>query len=89
MIAVYIHPESLTKAQYDEVAAKVQAAGTPPAALKHHSCFGEDGQLMIFDVWESQADWDAFARELLPMFQAAGVNGVNPAIMPVVDFVQP
>ncbi|HEV2311124.1 MAG TPA: hypothetical protein VGU73_11435 [Acidimicrobiia bacterium] len=89
MIAVYIHPESLTKAQYDQIAAKLQAAGGPPPGLKHHSCFGEDGKLMIYDVWNSQGEWDAAWARLSPLFAEAGVSGADPATMPVVDVVQP
>jgi hypothetical protein len=89
MIAVYIRPESLTKAQYDEISAKLMAGGPPPPGLRHHSCFGEDGQLGIYNVWQSQGDWDAAWERLGPLFAEAGVSGVNPAIMPVIDVVQP
>ncbi len=43
---------------------------------------------MVFDVWESQADWDAFVPYLTPILEELGVGG-EPAIMPVVDVIQP
>ncbi|HEY6319817.1 MAG TPA: hypothetical protein VI462_18245 [Acidimicrobiia bacterium] len=89
MIAVYINPDSMTKAQYDQIAAKVMAGGPPPAELKHHSCFGEEPKLMIYDVWESQAVWDGFWQRLQPLFDEAGVKDANPLTMPVVDMIQP
>ena len=89
MIAIYINPESLTKAQYDQISAKLAAAGPLPPGLKHHSCFGEDGKLMVFDVWQSQGEWDAAWERLSPLFAEVGVSGANPAVMPVVDLIQP
>lgn len=89
MIGVYIHPESLTKAQYDQISEKLMAAGPPPPGLKHHSCFGEDGKLMIFDVWQSEAEWDTAWQRLSPLFAEAGVTGATPAVMPVVNDLQP
>ena len=37
--------------------------------MKLHSCFGEDGQLQVFDVWESQAAFDEFLTYLGPVME--------------------
>ena len=88
MIAVYLHPDGMTKTQYEQIAGKLEASAAPRQGLKHHSCFGEDGHLMVFDVWESQADWDAFVSHLTPILEELGIGG-EPAVMPVVDIIQP
>ena len=50
-ISVYFHPQSFTKAQYDEVMRQLEAAGAgTPKGRTHHSCFGSDGSLMVYDV---------------------------------------
>ena len=54
-IAAYFHPQSLTALQYDEAIRELEAAGAAnPAGRVHHSCFGPDNGLMVYEVWESQ-----------------------------------
>ena len=53
------------------------------------SCFGEDGQLQVFDVWESQEAFDEFLTYLGPIMEELGIELARPpAIMPIVDLVQ-
>ena len=51
MIAVYVKPETLTVEQYDKARKGLAASGANLEGRKHHSCFGEDGQLMVFEIW--------------------------------------
>jgi hypothetical protein len=88
VIAVYVNPESLTAAQYQQVAKRLEESGAPTTGRKHHSCFGEDGHLMIFDIWESQEEFNRFVDHLGPILGEVGVTGGPPAVMPVVAFVQ-
>jgi hypothetical protein len=53
-IAVYFHPKGMTMEQFEEAHRRLSEAGEAnPAGRIHHSCFGEDGGLMVYDVWES------------------------------------
>ena len=89
MIAVYVSPESMTIEQYDKARERLQASGAPETGRKHHSCFGEDGHLMVFDIWDRQQDFDAFAGHLLPILKELGITSARPPdVMPVVAFVQ-
>jgi hypothetical protein len=57
--------------------------------MKLHSCFGEDGHLQVFDIWESQEAWDEFLGNLVPILQELDITmSAAPVIMPVVDLVQ-
>lgn len=57
--------------------------------MKLHTYFGEDGQLQVFDVWESQEAFDGFLRYLGPVMEDLGIELAQPpAIMPIVDLVQ-
>lgn len=86
MIGVYYSPESMTRAQYEEVGAKLQAANVPLKGNKMHCCFGQEGELSVFEVWETQEEYDAHAVLLLPIIEAAGVKMARPAdIVPVVQ----
>jgi hypothetical protein len=83
-IAAYFHPESLTAQQYDETIRRLNAAGmAQPAGRLYHSCFGDDGKLMVFEIWESPATFEAFGMHLMPILQDVGINPGTPSIMPI------
>ena len=62
MIAVYVKPETLTVEQYNKARKGLEGSGANMAGRKHHSCFGEDGQLAVFEIWDSQQSYDAFGQ---------------------------
>jgi hypothetical protein len=88
MITVYVKPESLTIEQYDQVRAGLDASDADISGRKHHSCFGENGQLAVYEVWESEADYMAFTPFLLPLLEEAGIQAQAPMFLPVVNLDQ-
>ena len=83
-IGVYFHPKSLSAKQYDEAVRQVDAAGARhPAGRIHHSCFGPDGDLMVYEVWESQQAFGAYGPVLMPILHNIGVDPGTPDVMPV------
>ena len=89
MIGIYIVTKNMTVAQHTEGRARLDAVGAPQAAMKLHSCFGEDGELQVFDIWESQEAFDEFLTFLGPVMQELGIELAQPpTIMPIVDLVQ-
>jgi hypothetical protein len=79
----------MTIEQYNEARQRLEASGAPAQSRRHHSCFGEDGRLMVFDIWDSQEDYDALARHLFPVLQELGITSARlPDIMPVDNFTQ-
>jgi len=88
-IAIYFHPESMTASQYDEIMRKLDSAGQgQPKGRSHHSAFGPDEQLMVYDVWDSQQDFDAFGAVLMPILAEVGVDPGQPDVMTVHNVVQ-
>ncbi|MBV8430152.1 MAG: hypothetical protein JO244_03255, partial [Solirubrobacterales bacterium] len=49
----------------------------------HHSCFGEDGDLMVYDIWESQEAFQAFGAKLMPILAELGIDPGEPSVMPI------
>jgi hypothetical protein len=88
-IAVYMHPEGLTGAMYDEVHRLLVEAGQgSPKGQVHRSCFGDDGDLMVFSIWESREAFDTFGPILGPILTKVGVTmSAAPDIMPIHDMV--
>ena len=89
MIGIYIVTKNMTVDQHAKGRERLREAGAPEGAMKLHSCFGEDGQLQVFDVWESQEAFDEFLTYLGPVMEELGIELAGPpTIMPIVDLVQ-
>ena len=89
-IAVYFHPESMDRAKYEQTIKELNAAGAGnPAGRLHHSAFGPEDGLMVYDVWDSQQSFDKFGETLMPILQKIGIDPGQPDVMPVVNMIQP
>ena len=89
-IGVYFHPDSMSKQKYGDVMKDLNAAGaSSPKGRSYHSAFGPDDRLMVFDVWDSQADFDAFGATLMPNLAKHNVDPGQPDIMPIHNIVKP
>ncbi len=87
-IAVYFHPAAMSAAKYDEIIQLLGDAGQgSPKGRLHHSSFGPDNALMVYDVWESQAAFDAFGETLMPIMTKVGLDPGQPDIMPVHNII--
>jgi hypothetical protein len=89
VIAVYYSPEALTAAQYEQIGERLTASGAPEGGRKHHSCFGEEGRLMVYEIWDSPEDLEAFTQHLNPILSELGVTSNRPPdVMPVINLSQ-
>ena len=88
-IAVYFHPKDLTLKKFEEVHRRLGDAGQAdnPHRL-HHSCFGEDGALMVYEVWDSPESFQAFGAVLMPILGEVGVDPGDASVMPVHKLLQ-
>ena len=43
---------------------------------------------MVYDVWDSQGDFDAFGQTLMPILTELGVDPGQPDVMPVHSIIQ-
>jgi len=71
-IVVRYHAKALTAEEYDRNVVK------PPPGCDYHVCFGQDGNLLVSEVWDSRAEWEAFAAELMPALTNAGIELSGP-----------
>jgi hypothetical protein len=89
-MALAIHFQTTaTRAEYDEIWRRLDAAGQhDPRGRQYHVSWGDEGALEVLDVWDSQADFDAFANTLMPILGAVGVQA-TPRVMQAYKIVQP
>ena len=78
---------------YDRVQEALDGRANPPAGgLVHTAGFDEEaGVFRIFDVWESEAAWDAFLNDrLMPIVRPMMEQGGRPPttrVYPLHDFM--
>jgi hypothetical protein len=88
-IAVYLNPKGMSLEQYEEIHRRLQAAGHGHEQERlHHSCFGLEGNLMVYDIWTSEESWQAFGGVLMPILAELGVDPGQPAVMPLHKLIQ-
>jgi hypothetical protein len=90
-LAFYFAPKpAMSAQQYDECIKRLAKAGAAhPTGRLYHAAFGSAESLAVFDVWTSQADFDAFGTTLMPILQSLGVDPGQPAVMPVQSVIVP
>ena len=90
-LAFYFAPKPpMSAAQYDEVTKLLRKAGAGhPRGRVYHACFGSPESVAVFDVWTSQAAFEAFGRTLMPIMQQIGTNPGQPHVMPVHNVIVP
>ena len=87
-LAIYFHPKSLTAEQYDSTIKELAAVGADrPAGRTHHSCFGPDDDLMVYEVWESQQAFEEYGKVLMPVLTQIGIDPGAPDVMPVRNII--
>lgn len=84
-IAIHFTPRSMTGQQYDEIIARLDAAGagSPRGRLYHASYGAPAGPIRVFDVWDSQESFEQFGKTLMPILQNLGVDPGTPDVAEV------
>ena len=85
-ILIRYAPSSLTREQYDKVNEILQENGPdgPPPALQLHVLFGEEPDLRVSEIWESESAWQqAWDGGLEAALATAGIELPEPEKLPV------
>lgn len=84
-IVVRFAPASLKAEQYDKAVSTLESDGGdwPPDGLDYHVCFGEDGSLLVSEIWDSQEKFEAFGERLMPILEENGIDPGEPTIFQV------
>jgi hypothetical protein len=89
-LSAYFSPKSLNAQKYEESMKRLGEAGAAnPKGRLYHICFGSGDQLQVFEVWASQAEFDAFGQILMPILGQVGIDPGAPQVAPVQNIVKP
>lgn len=88
-LGMYFTPSSFTPARYDDTIKRLEeaGAGSPPGRL-YHVAMEADGLIQVFDVWESEATFQAFGETLLPIMKDLGADPGQPQASPIHNIVK-
>jgi hypothetical protein len=88
-LGIYFAHGGFTPDKYNEAIARLEAAGAgAPKGRRLHVALETDGKIDVFDIWESQADFEVFGPTLMPILSELGVELKEPMIANVHNVIQ-
>lgn len=85
-IGLFFQPTGFTPANYDETIKHLEDAGAGfgnvPGRV-FHCAMETNGNIEVFDVWESMEAFQAFGETLLPIMSKLGADPRQPQIMTI------
>jgi hypothetical protein len=88
-VGFYFRPAGFTPEKYDQTLGQLEASGAgAPDGRTLHVALDVGGAIHVFDVWESQEQFDAFGTTLVPLMTAAGVDPGEPMVATVHNLIE-
>ena len=88
-ISFYFQPTGFSAETYDEAIKQLEAAGAAsPKGRSFHAGIEVNGQIAVFDIWDSQEDFEAFGPTLMPIMSALGAEPGEPMVAHVHNVIQ-
>ena len=88
-LAFYFAHDGFTPDKYQQALKQLSAAGAgAPAGRTLHVALESDGAINVFDIWESQEQFDAFGSTLVPILTALGVELKEPMVATVHNVIE-
>ncbi len=80
-VVVRHQPKGLTRELYDEVSRRMESVGNwPPDGMDVHVLFGEEGDMRVSEIWDSEEQFRAFADRLMSVLDEVGVSYSEPEV---------
>ena len=87
-VAALSTPASMTAEQYHRITEHLDASPTgAPPGRRFHACFGHGDHLMVFDVWDSPEELDAFTATLMPLLAIEHIDMAPPEPLEIHDLI--
>jgi hypothetical protein len=83
-LGIYFAHVGFTPEKYESAIKQLEAAGAgSPKGRTLHVALESEGTVNVFDIWESQEDFDAFGGTLVPILTELGVSLEPPMVAQV------
>jgi hypothetical protein len=84
---IYFDLQGFPTSVYDEAIEQLSAAGAGfgevPGRTFHCAMTTDDGQIKVFDVWDSMEAFEKFGETLMPILGGLGADPGQPMVMSV------
>jgi hypothetical protein len=88
-LGLYFTPSGFTPEKYAETLSRLEAAGAAaPPGRTYHVALETNGEIQVFDIWESQEQFDAFGATLLPIMSELGADPGAPMVAQVHNVIE-
>ena len=88
-LGFYFSHAGFTPDKYEKVIKQLVDAGAgAPKGRTLHVALESNGEIQVFDIWESQKDFEAFGETLLPFLAQAGVELSDPMVAQVHNVIE-
>jgi hypothetical protein len=88
-LGFYFVHSGFTPDKYDAVIKQLDAAGAgAPKGRSLHVALEANGEIQVFDIWESQETFDAFGATLVPILAGVGVELNEPMVASVHNVIE-
>jgi hypothetical protein len=88
-LGFYFVNKGFTQDKYDEAIRQLEAAGAgAPKGRSLHVALETDGEVQVFDIWESQEAFEAFGPTLMPILTGLGVEVGEPMVARVHNVIE-
>ncbi|HZM53434.1 MAG TPA: hypothetical protein VFC03_00230 [Acidimicrobiales bacterium] len=88
-LGIYFVHEGFTPEKYNNAIKQLDSAGAgAPKGRTLHVALEADGSIHVFDIWESQEDFDAFGPTLMPILTELGVGLKEPMVAQVHNVIK-
>ena len=88
-LIVHFTPSGMNDKKYAEILRRLEAAGAgAPRGRLHHTCYGDPSSLRVVDVFDTQANFEAFGKTLVPILEAMGVDVGKPDVTQVHNIIR-
>ena len=88
-LGLYFVNKGFTKDLYAEAIKQLADAGAgAPKGRSYHVALESNGEIQVFDIWESQEAFDAFGQTLVPILTGLGVELTPPMVANVHNIIE-
>ena len=88
-LLVRFTPASVTTEQYDETIQRLEKSGDwLPEGLEFHVAFESGGKFRVSEIWDSQAQFDAFGKQLMPILEDVGIDPGAPEMVEIHNIIR-
>jgi hypothetical protein len=88
-LGIYFVHAGFTPEKYDDAIKQLDAAGAgAPKGRTYHVALESEGAIQVFDIWESQEDFDAFGPTVMSILNGLGVEMKEPMVAKVHNIIE-